>query len=252
MMIDVPKIAAEFIKGCNTSEKALQKAVADAPGILREIVDSQLVTKFLPGFAKQKLIDAVMWAVRKVADLLYEVIELFRLLARSVGNPATLRTAAEGMVTDVATASDTLTEDLKPASLQGTQTENWKSPAAVSYATGLSEQALSVKGIGEIARNLDLALRDMADSIESFYTDAEIAFLGLAISVAGLVIAIATAGPTLGVGTVLGLVASVAGLIMSVWGFVSAFTNSASRNSDDAAELAASPSVVWTESAFAA
>lgn len=251
MMVDVPRIAADMIKGCDTSEKAIQKGVSEAPGILRSIVDSQLVTKFLPGYVKQRLIDAVMVAVHKVADLLYELIDLFRYLARSAGNPQTLRTAAASMITDVSTASKTLVEDLVPGSLQGTQTDNWDSPAAVSYASGLAEQSLSTSGIGEIARNLDLALRDMADSIESFYTDAEIAYLGLAISVGGLAVAIATAGPTLGVGTVLGLVASVAGLIMSIWGFVSAFTNSANRNSDDAAELAASPSITWTESAFA-
>ncbi|MGV8885785.1 MAG: hypothetical protein ACOH1T_09405 [Microbacteriaceae bacterium] len=250
MMINVPEIAQTILKGCDQAEGFIKKTLAEAPAVLRQIVDSTLVTRFLPGDVKQKIVDGVMWAARKAAELLIEAIEIFRMLARAAGNPAPLRVGADTLTSSVASAADTLEGSMTRSALAGLDPAVWTSTATTSYGTGLDEQSESVGDIGEVGRDLARLLRDMASSIESFYTDAEIAYIGLGISVLGLAITIAT-GVT-GIGAILGLIATIGGLIMSLVGFILAFTNTSDRNSNLADEISMSPKVKWTESAFAA
>lgn len=245
-------IAAMILQGCDTADRTIDAAMATAPGLVRAALDHVRVFGLpLPGPAKDLAYDLIMGAARRAAEILREAIDIIRILARSVGRPTLLRTAATQIQTDVVDAAETLGSSMSLNDLEATDSDAWDSPAAESYESAFSDQARNVDGISEVGRSLVRLLNDMAASIESFYGELQWAYFGLLISVGGLVVAIVTAAPTLGVGTIIGLIASVAGVIVSVASVVMAFTNSSSRNAGLAEELSSAPAIEWKTSAFA-
>lgn len=247
--MNAESIAQMILDGCDTSEQVIRAAVTGAPYVIRAAIDSHILTKFLPGFAKQKLVDLAMAAVKKVADVMFDALALFRLYARSVGRPSLLRAAAETLSARVQTAGTNLGTAMTPTALRALDDDAWDSPAKTSYSTAFSEQTRSTDRIPEVSRDLELTLNNMADSIEGFFVELQWSLLGFGLAAVGLGIAIASA-PT-GVGPIIGLVVTILGVIQAIGSIIFAFTNAANRNSADAERLASSPTITWADSAFA-
>ncbi|KAA9135512.1 hypothetical protein [Microbacterium caowuchunii] len=251
-----PEAIAELIlTGCDKTEQLVRATVAGAPAVIDAALDAVRVgwpvSVPLPGFAKDGIRKLLMAAVDEAAERIYEAIEMFRLLARSVGRPSLLRATAEILRTAVEQGGTSLGDAMQPSALAARDDEAWDSPAADSYDTAFSEQVRCVDRIPENGRALATTLDSMADSLESFFAELQYAYLGLVVGVAGLGIAIATAAPTLGVGAIIGIVVTVVGILISLGSVVMAFTNSSSRNAGLARTLSASPDLEWTTSAFA-
>jgi len=249
------QIANMIILGCNVVEQQVRTAVAGAPAV----VDAALewvrvgwpVRVPLPDPAKRAIRALIMEAVHECAKVIYDALEVFRTLARGVGSPTALRAAATRLEQDVMTRASTLDNALTGASLQADDRASWDSVGADNYHTAITEQKTAVGSIDDVARGLRDALNSLSSDIEEFFSTLQAAYISFAVSVAGLAVAIATAGPTLGVGAIIGLVVSVLGVITGVWGLVSAFTGASDHNAENAERLTSSAALSWPKSAFA-
>lgn len=251
----VEDIAAQIVRGCDAAERELNRAVAAAPAV----VDSALshvrvgwpISVPLPGPARDLIRWAILEAVGEAAKVMREAIAMFRLLAKSVGRPTVLRAQAAALAASVKAVLAQIAIDMTPAALTALSSDSWTSKAADSYQNAYAEQSNAADDVPPSAQTLIDTLEDMAASIESFFSELLWAWVGFAVSVAGLAVAIATAGPTLGVGAIIGLVVAVIGVIVSLVSIIMAFTNSASRNSGVVDGLSTSSALVWPTSVFA-
>jgi hypothetical protein len=135
---------------------------------------------------------------------------------------------------------------MTPQALLGLSSQDeWKSRATVPYSAGLTEQVASAAGIGEIMRALEKTLRDMADSIESFYGNLIWAEVGFAVAVVGL--ALCFTGPP----AIAGIVVAAIGVVTAIVSLIVVFTSTSASNTANAANLIASPQIEWTQSTFA-
>lgn len=250
---DAETIAAYILQQCDVIERQVRAMVAGAPSAI-DFALSQIrvgwpIPAPLPGFVKDAIRKLVMEAVIEAADLIYEALDMFRMLAKAVGKPSALRAAAATLETGVIARAATLDESMVDSVLQGLTRDAWESAAADSYQSAFNEQSRAVGEVDEPARMLKHVLEDLADSIEQFFTDLQNAFIGFAITVAGLIVTVAT-GVT-GVGAVVGVIITLGGLAWSIYSFVQVFQGSTSRSSDMATRLTGTPALEWPQSAFA-
>jgi hypothetical protein len=248
-----PEVISNLVlSACDQSEKVIRAATNGAPTVIAAMVNYHPLTILLPSSVKSQIITLIVREIEKAADLLLEAIATFRTLARSFGRPTELRNAADTLSTSVASGATTLSSDMVPGVLLGLDQEHWKSSATTPYSTGLTEQARSVDRIAEVVGHLESTLRDMADSIETFYADLNWAWIGAALAIAGFAVGIATAGPTLGVGAVVGIVLGAIGVIQALISLVMTATAAGDRNAANAEGVASAAATPWTTSVFAA
>lgn len=250
---DAEQIATEILRVCDDLERQVQEMVAGAPAAI-DFALSQVrvgwpIPSPLPGFVKDSIRHLVMEAVREAAEVIYEGLEMFRMLARAAGKPSALRAAATTLETQVIARAATLDEGMIDSVLNGLSRDNWASDAADSYHSAFNEQSRAVESISEPARTLKHALEDLATSIEQFFTDLQNAFIGFGITVAGLIVTVAT-GAT-GVGLILGVIVTLVGVGWSVYSLVQMFQGTANRSSDMVGRLSGTPALDWPKSAFA-
>lgn len=248
-------IAAFIIQGCNEATQQVNAGVAAAPGIIRSALDNVRVgwpvSVPLPGWVKDQVVDLIMMAVREAARVILEAIAAFRTLAESAGRPSLLRAAAATLNANVGPVGETVSTAMVPTALLGLDDDSWDSPASTSYNTAFTEQVRAVDEVSTTSRDLASVLDDMADSLDTFFFDLQWAWIGFALTAGGLVVAVATAAPTLGVGAIVGIVLAVIGTIQAIASIVLAFTNTAGRSAGLVDDLAASPAIAWPSSAFA-
>lgn len=249
------QVADFIVTGCDGLEKMVRANVAAAPALIDRALDAVRVGwpvgLPLPEPAKALLQRLIMEAVRECAEVIYDALDLFRALARSVGRPSLLRSAAGRLDTDVIARAASLDADLIPASLKADDRSGWDSVASDSYDTAITEQKTAVGSIDDVARGLRDALNALANDIEEFFDELKIAFISYLLCVAGLVLAILTAVETVGVGAVIGLVVAVISIIVGIYSLVSAFTGASAHNSANAERLKTTPALSWPKSAFA-
>ncbi|WP_198303450.1 hypothetical protein [Cellulomonas sp. PSBB021] len=249
------QIASAILAGCDLAEQQVRTCVANAPAVIDAALDSVRVgwpvRVPLPEPAKRAIRALIMEAVRECAQVIYDAIDAFRLLARSVGRPTALRAAATRLEQDVMNRATTLDNAMVAANLMADDRTNWDSVGADNYHTAISEQRVAVSSVDDVARGLRDALNSLATDIEEFFSTLQAAYISFAVSAAGLAVAIATAGPTLGVGAIVGLVVAVLGVVTGVWGLVSAFTGASDHNAENAERLNAGAALSWPTSAFA-
>lgn len=252
---DAEQIATAIIQGCDTVERGVRATVATAPIVIDFALDQVRVgwpvTAPLPEFVKDGIRSIIMAAVNEAAQTIYDALDFFRLLARSAGRPSVLRAAASTLETDVISPSVAMENSMVDAALAGLSRDYWDSAATDSYQLAFNEQSRAVGTIDELGRALKHALEDLANSIEEFFSELQNAYISFAITVAGLAVAIATAGPTLGIGAIVSLVVSIVSLLLGVYTLVTAFTDSADRNTDMASRLQDADALQWPHSAFA-
>lgn len=251
--VDVEAIAAGILRMCDAVEGETRSAVAAAPGVI-DFALSQIRVGWpigvpLSGFVKDQIRNIVMSAVKELAEVIYEAIAMFRLLAKAVGRPSALRAAAATLQTEVIDRAGLLDSSMKSSALQGLSHDHWQSRAKDHYLTAFNEQSRAVENIDEPARMLKHALDDLADSIEKFFDELLFDSTSFAVAALGVSVAIGTA-PT-GVGPVIGLAITIVGYIMALVSLVSAFTDSANRNADSATRLTTTEALNWPTSTFA-
>lgn len=246
------QISNLIIAACDQSEKVVRAAAQGAPVVITAMVNYHPLTILLPADIKTQIITLIVREIEKAANLLLDAIATFRQLARSFGRPTELRNAADALGTSVMSDAKTLSSDMVPKALLGLDQENWKSGATVPYASGLTEQVRSVDRIAEVVGHLESTLRDMADSIETFYADLNWAWIGAALAVAGFVVGVATAGPTLGAGAIAGIVLGAIGVIQALVSIVMTATAAGDRNAANAEGVSAAAATPWATSVFAA
>jgi uncharacterized protein YukE len=195
--------------------------------------------------------DKVEAEVNEAAEVILEGVALFRDMAKMVGRPSVLRAAAAALSSQVETAAKTLSGVATTSALNALDSSSWDSPAADSYESSFNEQTRAIDMIAPVAQDMGNSLNDLADSIEQFFSDLELAYWGFAFAVGGLVLAIVTAVETFGVGAIIGLVISIGGFITGVIGLVNTFTNSSSSNADNATRLLETGQITWPQTAFA-
>lgn len=252
---DAEEIAAAIIAACDRTEEYVRATVAAAPAVIDAALDAVRVgwpvSVPLPGPVKDAMRGLIMQAVREVAQLIYDGLENFRLLARSVGRPSVLRAAATVLDTQVIAPALALDGAMTSSALGALSRDSWDSRAADSYTTAFNEQSRAVGAVDEPARALRNSLEDLAESIERFFSDLQLAYVSFTVTVAGLALAIATAVPTWGIGSIISLAVAVVSAILGIVALISAFTGTASRNEDMASRLADSDALHWPRSAFA-
>lgn len=249
------QIADAILAGCNKVEQRVRANVAAAPGLVDRALDDARVgwpvSVPLPGPVKQLVRRLILEAVHECAETIYDALEQFRLLARAVGRPSSLRAAALRLEQGVMVPAGELNRDMVTPSLRGDDRTVWDSPAADAYTTAFTEQKSAVGSIDDAARGLRDLLKALASDIEEFFDELQFAYLSFAVTVAGLVLAILTAVESLGVGAVVGLVVAIVSLIAGVYSLVSAFTGASAHNSENAERLADAPALSWPTSGFA-
>ncbi len=247
---------ADLIRvGCDQIEKQVRSNVAAAPGLVDRALDAVRVgwpvSVPLPEPVKALLRKLILEAVRECAETIYDALDQFRLLARSVGRPSSLRAAASRLDTDVLARATALDADMVAANLDAHSRDRWDSLATDQYQTALAEQKAAVGSIDDVARGLRDALNSLATDIEEFFDELEIAYISFALCVAGLVLAILTAVETFGIGAVIGLIVAVLSLIVGIYSLISAFTGASAHNAENAERLSDTPALAWPTSAFA-
>lgn len=249
------EIADAIKSGCDSVESHVRSAVAAAPGRIDDLLDlvrvGWPVSVPLPEEVKRLIRALILEAVRECADLIYDALDEFRLLARSVGRPSLLRQAARRLDEDVITPSVALDKDMVTSELKAQSRGSWDSLATDAYTTAFTEQKSAVGSVDEVARGLRIALEDLAGDIEEFFDELQFAYVSFAISAAGLALAIVTAVETLGVGAVIGLAVAIAGAVVGIGGLIVAFTGAADHNADTAERLTEMPALSWPQSVFA-
>jgi hypothetical protein len=247
---------ADMIRlGCDTIEAQVRRNVAAAPGLVDRALDAARVgwpvAVPLPDPVKRILRGLILEAVRECAATIYDALDQFRLLARSVGRPSTLRSAADQLEKSVIARAAALDGHMLLANLKADDRTAWNSLATDSYETAFTEQKSAVGSIDDAARGLRDALRALASDIEEFFDELQFAYLSFAVAVGGLVLAILTAVETLGVGAVIGLIIAVVSLVAGIASLVMAFTGASAHNAETVARLEDAPAFSWPQSAFA-
>jgi hypothetical protein len=242
-------ITALILMGCDGSETLVRTAQANAPRIVRGVIDHHFLTFMLPDPVKDHIVGIIIREVNNAAKIMLDCINQFRILARSFGQPSVLRAAAATLDTDVAVAAKNLSSNMQPSALLGTSQDHWKSEATVPYNTAITEQSRAADRIGDIVGELRDTLENMATSIETFYADLNWAWLGAVVAFAGLGVAL-YAGWT-GIGAIIGGVLAIIGALQALISIVMVFTAAGDRNATNAEQLASTTAIDWTKSVFA-
>lgn len=249
------QIADTIRVGCDRIEQQVQRNVAAAPGLVDRALDAARVgwpvAVPLPDPVKQLLRRLILDAVRECAETIYDALDQFRLLARSVGRPTSLRAAATRLEQDVMARASALDGAMVSANLQADKRTAWDSLATDHYETAITEQKSAVGSVDDVARGLRDTLNALASDIEEFFDELQIAYISFVVCVAGLVLAILTAVETFGVGAVIGLVVAVVSLVVGIYSLVGAFTGASAHNAENAERLRSTPALSWPSSVFA-
>lgn len=98
------------------------------------------------------------------------------------------------------------------------QKPDWESPASTLYQTRLQMIDPRARSMEEAVISLREVFRDLKSTMNGYWLSVVLLLAGMIVGLVGVVAALATAGPTIGIGTIVGIVASVLGLLITLAG----------------------------------
>jgi uncharacterized protein YukE len=165
--------------------------VADAVDRIRRIWEDiksgvETVLDWLPGFLSHTLRD---W-FQKLANKISEFFDTVSKPLRERGSADSLRSAGESWNKDVGGRASTQAGLLAPEQLK---TDNeWQGRAADAYKDAITGQGKALNAVKAITENVQNALNEVANALESFWNGMLVAVLAYVASMVGCAIGAAT------------------------------------------------------------
>ena len=238
-----------IIDAIDEGVRTLNDAKRQAPPVFRRIADD-LNTWGVPwpDFAKDAAYEAAIWAFNQQTDIAIEILLTCRDLVARMGLPTVLRNEASAIKAGILATQASLENAVTLQNLEGLSQSTWISDAAAHYSTAFSDHEDQIDDLKQTVEGLIRVLEDAADSQDSWYSSNLFNTVGATVSIAGLVVAIATG--VSGWGAIIGLIIAIVGVLVSLIGYFLEAGNSQGRADTLSGVLSGSTLPEWPRPSF--